>query len=61
MVDFDGRRLDGLSEEGLIQAGALIQAVRVRSGQLIVRPAPEPPLEELLTRPDRPPVREDLV
>jgi membrane-bound ClpP family serine protease len=60
MVDFDGRRLDGLSEEGLIPAGALIRAVRVRSGQLIVRPAPDPPLEELLSRNDRPPLQEDL-
>ena len=30
LVDFDGRRLDGLSEEGLIPSGALIRAVRVR-------------------------------
>ena len=36
MVDFDGRRLDGLSEEGLIPSGALIRAVRVRSGQLVI-------------------------
>jgi membrane-bound ClpP family serine protease len=42
MVDFDGRRLDGLSEEGLIPAGSLVQAVRVRSGQIIVRAAPDP-------------------
>jgi membrane-bound ClpP family serine protease len=60
MVDFDGRRLDGLSEEGLIPAGAMIRAVRVRAGQLVVRTAPDPPLEELLSRPDRPPFREDL-
>jgi membrane-bound ClpP family serine protease len=60
LVDFDGRRLDGLSEEGLIAAGALIQAVRVRSGQLIVRAAPDGPLEELLSQPDRPPFREEL-
>lgn len=41
MVDFDGRRLDGISEEGLIPSGSLVQAVRVRSGQLIVREASE--------------------
>jgi membrane-bound serine protease (ClpP class) len=40
LVDFDGRRLDGLSEDGLIARGALVQAVRVRSGQLVVRVAP---------------------
>jgi hypothetical protein len=49
MVDFDGRRLDGLSEEGLIPSGALVRAVRVRGGQLIVRMAPDPTLEEILT------------
>lgn len=40
MVDFDGRRLDGLAEEGLIPRGALVLAVQARSGQLVVRPAP---------------------
>jgi len=49
MVDFDGRRLDGLSEEGLIPSGALVRAVRVRGGQLVVRMAPDPTLEEILT------------
>jgi membrane-bound ClpP family serine protease len=53
MVDFDGRRLDGLSEGELIPSGALIRAVRVRGGQLIVRMAPDPPLEEQLAGPDR--------
>jgi membrane-bound ClpP family serine protease len=48
MVDFDGRRLDALSEDGLIPSGALIQAVRVRSGQVIVRVAPDPTLDEIL-------------
>jgi membrane-bound ClpP family serine protease len=61
LVDFDGRRLDGLSEEGLIPSGALIRAVRVRGGQLIVRPAPDPHVEELLSGPGGPPLREDLL
>lgn len=52
MVDFDGRRLDGLSEDGLIASGALIRAVRVRGGQIIVRTAPDPTLDELMARPD---------
>ena len=42
LVDFDGRRLDGLSEEGLIPSGALVRAVRVRGGQLVVREATDP-------------------
>lgn len=50
LVDFDGRRLDGLSEEGLIPSGALVRAVRVRAGQLVVRMAPDPTLDEILTR-----------
>lgn len=40
MVDFEGRRIDGVAEEGLIPSGALVQAVQTRSGRLIVRPAP---------------------
>jgi membrane-bound ClpP family serine protease len=46
LVDFDGRRLDGLSEDGLIPQGALVLAVRVRSGQLVVRTATEVELNE---------------
>ncbi len=49
LVDFDGRRIDGLSEDGLIPTGALVRAVRVRGGQLIVRTAPDPTLNEILT------------
>jgi membrane-bound ClpP family serine protease len=46
LVDFDGRRLDALSEDGLIPSGALVQAVRVRGGQLIVRTASEANLDQ---------------
>jgi membrane-bound serine protease (ClpP class) len=49
LVDFEGRRLDGLAEEGLIPSGALVQAVRIRAGQLIVRTAPDPTLDETST------------
>jgi membrane-bound ClpP family serine protease len=37
MVDFEGRRIDGMSEAGLIPSGAEVLAVQVRSGRLIVR------------------------
>jgi membrane-bound ClpP family serine protease len=40
MVDFEGRRLDGQAESGLIPSGALVLAVEVRSGRLIVRALP---------------------
>ena len=40
-VDFEGRRLEGIAEEGLIPAGSSVLAVHVRSGRLIVRHALE--------------------
>jgi membrane-bound ClpP family serine protease len=49
LVDFDGRRLDALSEDGLIPSGALVRAVHVRSGQLIVRMAQDRTLNEIAT------------
>jgi membrane-bound ClpP family serine protease len=52
LVDFDGRHLDGLSEEGLIPAGSLVRAVRARGGQLIVRMATDPSLDALIDRTD---------
>lgn len=48
LVDFEGKRLDALSEEGLIPAGALVRAVQIRSGQIVVRAATEKTLDELL-------------
>lgn len=47
LVDFDGRRLDGLSEEGLIPKDTLVRAIQIRSGQLVVRPASVPGLDDL--------------
>jgi membrane-bound serine protease (ClpP class) len=37
MVDFEGRRLDGVAEDGLIPSGASVLAIQVRTGRLIVR------------------------
>ncbi len=48
LVDFEGKRLDALSEEGLIPSGSLVRAVQIRSGQVVVRAASEKTLEELL-------------
>jgi hypothetical protein len=47
MVDFDGRRLDALSEEGLLPAGALVQAVRLRGREIVVRAADPRALDEI--------------
>lgn len=49
VVDFDGRKLDGLSEGAMIAAGALVRAVRVRGGQIIVREADEQTLDSFLS------------
>jgi membrane-bound ClpP family serine protease len=49
VVDFDGRRIDGLSEEGLIPAGSLVRAVQARGGQLVVRKAQDRSLDELFS------------
>ena len=45
-VDFEGRRLEGHSEHGLIDAGTVIEAVGVRSGRVVVRAARESSPEE---------------
>jgi membrane-bound ClpP family serine protease len=47
VVDFDGRRLDALAEEGLIPPGTLVRAVQVRGGSLVVRPAAVQTLDDL--------------
>jgi membrane-bound ClpP family serine protease len=46
LVDIDGRRLDALSEDGLIAAGSLVRAVRARGGQIVVRAAKDVALEQ---------------
>lgn len=52
MVDFEGRRLDSMSEEGLIPSGTLVRAVQIRNGQLIVREVPNQTLEDLASHID---------
>jgi membrane-bound serine protease (ClpP class) len=45
-VDFDGRRLDGLSEGEYIAEGTTVSGLRVRGRYLIVRPLHDPPQHE---------------
>jgi membrane-bound ClpP family serine protease len=47
VVDFEGHRHDGMSEEGLIPAGTLVRAVAVRGHQLVVRLATDETLRDL--------------
>jgi membrane-bound ClpP family serine protease len=49
VVDFEGRRHEGLSEEGLIPAGALVRAVALRGNQIVVRVAANHVFDEPLT------------
>jgi len=41
-VELKGRRYDGMAESGLIPEGSRVRVVRVRSGQLVVRPVESP-------------------
>jgi membrane-bound ClpP family serine protease len=49
VVDFEGRRIDGMAEEGLIPTGTLVKAVGVQGAQLVVRIETEPMIEGLTT------------
>ena len=41
-VDFDGRRVDALTEGDLVNAGQWVRCVDVRAGKVIVRPVEQP-------------------
>ena len=49
VTEFDGRRVDTLSEGPLIEAGQWVRCVDVRAGKVIVRPADKPDLGGLET------------
>jgi membrane-bound ClpP family serine protease len=45
VVEFDGRRIDCLSEGMLIEAGTWVKCVEARAGRVIVRPVDRPGLD----------------
>ena len=49
VVDFDGRRVDSLSEGMLIEPGQWVRCVEVQAGRVVVRPAERPRLDDLET------------
>jgi membrane-bound serine protease (ClpP class) len=49
VVDFDGRRIDSLSEGMLVEPGQWVRCVEVRAGKVVVRPVDRPRLEDLET------------
>src|SRR6185312_14304936 len=49
MVDFDGRRVDTITEGMMVEAGQLVRCIDVRAGKVVVRPIEKPDLGDLET------------
>src|SRR5262245_36995481 len=49
VVDFDGRRVDCVTEGMMIEPGVLVRCVEARSGRVVVRQADRPDITELET------------
>ncbi len=47
VVDFDGRRVDTLTEGMMVEPGQWVRCVDVRAGKVVVRPAERPNIEGL--------------
>jgi membrane-bound serine protease (ClpP class) len=46
LIDFDGRKLEGSAEDGLLPAGTLVRIIQVRGSRVIVRKAEIPAFDE---------------
>ena len=49
MVDFDGRRIDTITEGMMVDAGQMVRCIDVRAGKVVVRPIEKPDLGDLET------------
>jgi len=49
MVDFDGRRVDTITEGMMVDAGQMVRCIDVRAGKVVVRPVDKPDLGDLET------------
>jgi membrane-bound serine protease (ClpP class) len=47
VVDFDGRRIDSITEGMMVDAGQWVRCIDVKSGKVIVRPVAKPNLGDL--------------
>jgi membrane-bound serine protease (ClpP class) len=47
LVDFDGQRIDCLSEGILVEPGTWVRCIDVKPGKVLVRPIDEPDLAKL--------------
>jgi membrane-bound serine protease (ClpP class) len=51
VVDFDGRRIDTITEGMMVEAGQLVRCIDVKAGKVIVRPVDKPNLGDLENAP----------
>jgi membrane-bound serine protease (ClpP class) len=49
VVDFDGRRIDTITEGMMVEPGQLVRCIDVQAGRVIVRPVEKPTLGDLET------------
>lgn len=47
VVEFDGRRIDCLTEGILVEEGTWVRCIEVKAGRVVVRPTEEPKLSDL--------------
>ena len=47
VTDFDGRRIDTITEGMMVDAGQWVRCIDVKAGKVIVRPVQAPRLEDL--------------
>ena len=47
VVDFDGRRIDTITEGMMVEPGQWVRCIEVKAGKVIVRPVEKPNLGDL--------------
>lgn len=47
VVEFDGKRIDVLTEGMMVEEGAWVRCIEVKAGKVVVRPAAQPQLSDL--------------
>lgn len=47
VVDFDGKRIDTITEGSMVEEGSWVRCIEVKAGRVIVRPVDKPDLRDL--------------
>jgi membrane-bound serine protease (ClpP class) len=47
VVDFEGKRIDTVTEGMMVEPGEWVRCIDVRAGRVVVRPVPKPDLDKL--------------